>query len=369
MSPNRIATRVTLDGPNFPAMVDLTNRWNGWLSPYFDLDTVRELAKFFDEQAEEYGRDAVDTVHVIDGGTNLDGTPRAVVAKVSWMYVPDEGPVECTEIIEPDANGLYGVGGWEWTWYAASWWCVDCDGGTDWHETHCEGCGQLRADCEIPGDEKAEQYAAKQAAEGAAAPSAATVSQPAGDVDTRVCIDTDVLTAPARVNPADTDYGYVKPRFTLDAVRQLAADTAALNEQYGAGTFDTVHVIDGGLGDEALAVVVVVGWQHLDPHCPEQTATIVGRDSDGLYAVGTGLGWTWCIETWECGCGAFPQAHHAECPKCGTARQPEPVDRCKKGHAFDEANTYRHKGRRTCRACRRDRDRARRAARRVSAAA
>ena len=37
---------------------------------------------------------------------------------------------------------------------------------------------------------------------------------------------------------------------------------------------------------------------------------------------------------------------------------------CKAGHAFDEANTYRHKGERKCRACRREADRRRRGARR-----
>ncbi|WP_030236830.1 hypothetical protein [Streptomyces sp. NRRL S-350] len=366
--PNRVATLVTLDGPDFPAMVDPTNRWNGWLSPCFDLTTVRKLAKFLDQQAEEFGRDCVDTVHIVEGGTNPDGTPRAIVTKVSWQYLPDSGPEECTDIIEPDEDGLYGIGGWEWCWYAASWWCVDCDDGTDWHETHCSGCGQLREDCEMPADEKAEQYAANQAAEQQAAARAAK-PEPAGDIDTRVCIDTDVISAPARVTPPATRNSYVSPRFTLDAARQLAADTARLNEQYGAGTFDTVHVIDGGLGGDALAVVMLVGWQHYDERDPERTVEIIARDADGLYAIGGGSGWTWCIETWSCDCGAFPEAHEAQCPKCGAEQHPEPVERCKNGHAYDEANTYRHKSRRTCRTCRRERDRARRAERRTSAAA
>ncbi|MFF2612351.1 hypothetical protein [Kitasatospora sp. NPDC058046] len=368
---NRIWTRVTLDGPDYRAKVDPTNRWNGWLSPYFTLDTVRELAKWFDQQAEEYGLDAVDTIHVIDGGTTEDGSPRVVVAKVSWMYIGDEGPEECTEIIEPTSEGLYGIGGWEWCWYEKSWWCVDCDGGTDWHETHCDECGQHRRDCEMPADDKAQQYQAKQAAEQAAkealeeaARKAVEQAAATAPIRTRVCIDTDVVTAEAVVDPGYRRNGYVHPRFTLDASRKLSADLAALNEQYGAGTFDTVHVLDEG--DQA--VVMVVGWQHLDPARPERFVEIVARDEDGLYAIGGG-GWTWCIETRECPCGAFPEHHETECPKCGAPRPDGKRTHCSKGHHLDTANTYEHKGRRTCRACRRERDRVRRAAKRPATSA
>ncbi|WP_228980167.1 hypothetical protein [Streptomyces sp. DH12] len=142
-----VDTRVCIDDTLGPldAKVDPQDRWNGWLSPRFTLDAVRELAAQTQRLAEECGAESVDTVHVIHcGGKDADGNPLAVVLRVTWMYLAEEGARQSTLIIEPDDEGRYNVGACEWTWHFASWWCLCIDPGQDWHVLHCEDCGMTR---------------------------------------------------------------------------------------------------------------------------------------------------------------------------------------------------------------------------------
>ncbi|WP_371799021.1 hypothetical protein OG963_14390 [Streptomyces sp. NBC_01707] len=195
-----IETRVCIDdmlGP-FDCKLNPNNRWNGWLSPYFTLDTARELSAQTLRIADEYGYDCADTVHVIDGredsgdtvhiiegGTNpyseeheqvaiavrirwrnvgrnvttavrvAHATPndrkaarrrkatgrgarRTVIVKAAWQWLY-EGSATAADVIAPGRDGLYGIGGWEWTWAFASWWCA-CGEGMDWHEYDCTNC-------------------------------------------------------------------------------------------------------------------------------------------------------------------------------------------------------------------------------------
>jgi hypothetical protein len=146
----RVDTKVTIDGVVGPldAKVDPTHRWNGWVVPHFTLDAVRELAAQTQRLAEECCADSTETVHVLDvGGTDRDGNPMVVVCKVAWQYFEEESAERSTDIIEPDEDGLYCVGGGEWTWYLASWWCL-CSTGHDWHVPHCEDCGMAREQSE-----------------------------------------------------------------------------------------------------------------------------------------------------------------------------------------------------------------------------
>ncbi|MFD3609035.1 hypothetical protein ACFWXA_13340 [Streptomyces atroolivaceus] len=195
-----IDTRVCIDdmlGP-FDCKLDPTNRWNGWLSPYFALDAARKLSAQTLTMADEYGYDCTDTIHVIDGRTDspdtvhvieggtdsehrpqgvtvrirwsqldqdadeavsitprIDGEPtagepgqdgkgeaRAVVLHIRWQWLHEDSDTAAT-MTRPNRDGLYGIGGWEWTWHFASWWCV-CGEGIDWHEMECDGCGMSR---------------------------------------------------------------------------------------------------------------------------------------------------------------------------------------------------------------------------------
>ncbi|WP_245881646.1 hypothetical protein [Streptomyces milbemycinicus] len=194
-----IETRVCIGdvlGP-YDCELDPSNRWNGLLNPYFNLDTVSQLAARTIEMADEDGYDRTDTIHVIDGradsadsvhviegGTNSEREPRAVVVRICWRELaecakaavssdriggeqpesiaPDgEGePLavvlhirwqyveetaadeEAADVIEPNAEGLYSIGGWEWAWQFASWRCA-CGSDMYWHEIECL-CGLTR---------------------------------------------------------------------------------------------------------------------------------------------------------------------------------------------------------------------------------
>lgn len=147
-----IETRVCIDdmlGP-YDVKLDPTNLWNGWLSPRFTLDTVRQLAAGTQKMADEYGHHCVDTIHVIDGGTGDDGEPRVVVLHVRWMWF-DAGAESAASVVQPGDDGLYAVGGWEWTWDYATWSCA-CGSGAVWHETKCEDCGLPRPEAAAAGE-------------------------------------------------------------------------------------------------------------------------------------------------------------------------------------------------------------------------
>lgn len=198
-----IETRVCIDdtlGP-FDCKLDPGHRWNGWLSPHFPLASARQLSAQTLRMAEEYGYDCTDTIHVIEGredspdtvhiieggpsrysedgevlavavrvnwrrtdrdtahaATVTDATPQArkaarrckpggrgarrvVIVHIRWMYL-DEGSDTAASIVVPDSEGLFPIGGWEWTWHFAGWWCL-CGSHQDWHELDCL-CGVTR---------------------------------------------------------------------------------------------------------------------------------------------------------------------------------------------------------------------------------
>ncbi|WP_405526838.1 hypothetical protein OG426_30640 [Streptomyces canus] len=135
-----IETRVCIDdrlGP-YDAKLVPANRWHGSVSPFFTLDVVRELAARTQEVAHEYGHDRNDTIHVIDSQRE----PRALVLHIRWSYLDQDGG-SAVSIIQPNDEGLYGIGGWEWTWNFASWQCA-CGSTMHWHVTDCEGCDPTR---------------------------------------------------------------------------------------------------------------------------------------------------------------------------------------------------------------------------------
>jgi hypothetical protein len=112
-----ITTRVSYNEERtYEAQVDPSNRWNGWVSPSFTLDTVRQLAADTQADAAEYGHDSVDTIHVIEGGTNDEDEPRVIVLHIRWAH-HGQSPKQGADIVHPDKDGRYHIGGWEWTWY------------------------------------------------------------------------------------------------------------------------------------------------------------------------------------------------------------------------------------------------------------
>lgn len=192
-------------GP-FDCQLDPHNRWNGWMSPYFTLDAARALSAQTLRMADEYGYDCTDTIHVIEGRVDSrdtvhiidsdmtyetdpqwgDRAPLSMAVRINWRDLDAKGAEEATTIeiasraarkaarrrkpngkgatrtvivhirwqwaseggsaanvIEPSRDGLYGIGGWEWTWSCVPWWCPQCGGHSNWHETECS-CGTDR---------------------------------------------------------------------------------------------------------------------------------------------------------------------------------------------------------------------------------
>ncbi|WP_019548603.1 hypothetical protein [Streptomyces sulphureus] len=107
------------DRDRYPAVVDpAETNDEGYVKPWFDLETVRRIAEKTQADATEVGHGSVDTVHVVDGGEE-NGEPRVLVVVVTWMDIGSKGVDQATEIVVPDREtGRYAIGGFPWCWYA-----------------------------------------------------------------------------------------------------------------------------------------------------------------------------------------------------------------------------------------------------------
>lgn len=101
----------------YPALVDPDDQHDGYVRPWFDLDTVRRLAADTQADAAEYGHGSIDTVHVVDG--TVDSTEHAVVLLISWMNLGGHHARtrQATKVLQPGAGGRYDVGGHGWCWF------------------------------------------------------------------------------------------------------------------------------------------------------------------------------------------------------------------------------------------------------------
>lgn len=94
---------VTLDDSvAFNATKLLPERWNGWLNPLFERDTVDALRYWINASTAQHDDG--------DGRITLewDGDVLVVTEYVDESYR-----------IEPDSDGLYPVGCYGWVWHAA----------------------------------------------------------------------------------------------------------------------------------------------------------------------------------------------------------------------------------------------------------
>ncbi|MDQ0962002.1 hypothetical protein QFZ66_005880 [Streptomyces sp. B4I13] len=104
------------DRDRYSAKVDPADQRDGHVRPWFDLGTVRRIASVSQAEAAEHGHGSFDTVHVLDG--TVDRTAHAVVLVICWMYLGGERHERATEILQPNEDGRYAVGGHDWCWYA-----------------------------------------------------------------------------------------------------------------------------------------------------------------------------------------------------------------------------------------------------------
>ncbi|MFI9026330.1 hypothetical protein [Streptomyces sp. NPDC053560] len=120
------------DRDRYPAWVDPDETHEeGWVKPYFTLETAQRIAEQTQADVAEHGHGAHDSVHVFDGGTE-NGQPRAVVTVICWMNIAKHGTAAATDIVlprrlvdeHPDADPgdpgtpVWPIGGFDWCWYA-----------------------------------------------------------------------------------------------------------------------------------------------------------------------------------------------------------------------------------------------------------
>jgi hypothetical protein len=106
------------DRHRYPAWIDPDDQHDGFVKPWFDLETVQRIAADTQAEAARHGHGSVDTVHVYAG--DVDGRPRAVVLVICWMYLALNADriEQGTEVLQPNSDGRYAVGGFDWCWYA-----------------------------------------------------------------------------------------------------------------------------------------------------------------------------------------------------------------------------------------------------------
>lgn len=114
---------VSADGEHaYEAVADKSDRWNGFLSPRFALETVKKIAEDCQEWIKKYGHADQDEIRIIEapGLTEVseEGSERqaVVVLHIRWAYIFSDGPAACAKVVEPGEDGLYSIGAWEWTW-------------------------------------------------------------------------------------------------------------------------------------------------------------------------------------------------------------------------------------------------------------
>ncbi|MEU5497945.1 hypothetical protein [Streptomyces griseofuscus] len=104
------------DRDHYPALIDPADQRDGYVRPWLDLRTVRRIAADTQRDAARYGHGSIDTVHVLSGRVNR--TRHAVVIVTCWMHLAGERREQAVEVLHPNADGRYAIGGHEWGWYA-----------------------------------------------------------------------------------------------------------------------------------------------------------------------------------------------------------------------------------------------------------
>jgi hypothetical protein len=101
---------VSIDGSvgpgwdQFPAYVDRTQQWNGWLVPHFSRPVAEMVVRWLNRCAEEFPEGSCRAEW--DGDAVLITDP--IYEAEEPGYVPDR--------VTPDRQGRYCIGGYSWCW-------------------------------------------------------------------------------------------------------------------------------------------------------------------------------------------------------------------------------------------------------------
>lgn len=96
---------VGIDDEQFPAY-DNGMRWNGWVCPTFRRDVAEHVTAYFNK-INATGPGPEEQEYFVWVGD------RIVHVHGAYLDEPDYTPI----LIEPDADGRYGVGAMAWTWH------------------------------------------------------------------------------------------------------------------------------------------------------------------------------------------------------------------------------------------------------------
>ncbi|MER6632225.1 hypothetical protein ABT301_29095 [Streptomyces sp. NPDC000987] len=140
------ATRVCVDGLDaYPAFVAEHAQYGQRVTPYFTLDTVRQLATGTQEAAaQQHDPRSAETIHVLETAPDTAGNRGAIVLHTDWFTEVDEGPKDAVRTVVPNEHGLYPIGP-DWHWRIA-WWVCGCGNDNAWHDDQCSACGLTRAE-------------------------------------------------------------------------------------------------------------------------------------------------------------------------------------------------------------------------------
>jgi hypothetical protein len=116
---------VSVDGElAWPAQVDLTDRWNGWLSPRFRPSVARVLAAHVqDSQGDDSERDQLvlspdgrTLAHLVWDEDAFTRDVRTVVGwPIRWLSTREHAVWLVYDLDDP--TGHVAVGAWHWCWF------------------------------------------------------------------------------------------------------------------------------------------------------------------------------------------------------------------------------------------------------------
>lgn len=154
---------TVLGDERWPALVDLADRWNGWLSPLFRPDVARAIARWqtadvaTDDEQDQLvlSPDQRTLVHLVpddeplqailppvDGQVHGDLAIDSSTWPARWLASREHSVWLVYQLDRPvtaDDDGRVAIGAWHWCWYLA-----DPDPDPDPAPTHetCRRCGE-----------------------------------------------------------------------------------------------------------------------------------------------------------------------------------------------------------------------------------
>jgi hypothetical protein len=115
-------------GSTYPAKIS-SYRWNGWAVPRFTKEIAEKIVAEIQADADEYPDNDV---------LSWEGDRIKIVSPVYSAEDPAYEP----EYVDPDADGMYGVGAMSWTWWETKRDYHEDDDAGAYKPMSCHDCGR-----------------------------------------------------------------------------------------------------------------------------------------------------------------------------------------------------------------------------------